>query len=253
MVIGCIDSNSLVAGKGIERLKKAGIKVTVGILEDECRTHHKRFFTVQEQKRPYIILKWAATVDGFIAPLKKENQAPVWISNKYSQQLVHKLRCQEQAILVGTNTVIADNPRLTVRSWTGNNPTRIVLDRALRVSEKAHVYDNNVATIFIIDEGCKKIKTSKNNQNIIFESIDYQKNIAAQICAILQKHDIQSLIIEGGTKTLQTFIDANLWDEAHVFTGDVLFKKGVKAPVFSAPVKTTMKIKNDLLNIYKND
>ncbi|MGK0422355.1 MAG: diaminohydroxyphosphoribosylaminopyrimidine deaminase, partial [Polaribacter sp.] len=133
VVIGCLDTNSLVAGKGVERLKNANIEVIVGVLEDECRIHHKRFFTVQEKKRPYIILKWAETKDGFVAPFSKNENKPVFISNTYSQQLVHKLRSKEHAILVGTNTVLADNPKLNVRSWFGKSPVRIVLDRTLRI------------------------------------------------------------------------------------------------------------------------
>ena len=131
VVIGAIDSNKLVAGRGIERLEQAGVKVITGILNKECREHHKRFFTFQEQKRPYIILKWAETQNGFIAPLEKKDKKPVWISNVYSQQLVHKWRSEEHAILVGTNTVIEDNPKLNVRSWSGENPVRFVLDKIL--------------------------------------------------------------------------------------------------------------------------
>ena len=259
VVIGTVDSNSLVAGKGIERLQNAGINVIVGVLEDECKKHHKRFFTVQDKKRPFIILKWAATKDGFVAPLSKDEKKPVWISNTYSQQLVHKLRAQEHAILVGTNTAIADNPKLNVRSWTGNNPTRIVLDKNLRIPKNANVYDGSAKTIFIIDKKNKEFKTLINSENIIFEHISFSPlgklkgAFAEQICAVLQKHSIQSVIIEGGTQTLQTFIDANLWDEAMVFTGDNSFEKGIKAPILSAKITTTENIKNDILKIYTND
>jgi diaminohydroxyphosphoribosylaminopyrimidine deaminase/5-amino-6-(5-phosphoribosylamino)uracil reductase len=250
VVIGCIDSNSLVAGKGIERLQKAGINVIVGVLAAECKKHHNRFFSVQDKKRPYIILKWAATKNGFTAPLEKEEQKPIWISNKYSQQLVHKLRAKEHAILVGTNTVMADNPKLNVRSWSGNNPIRIVLDRSLRIPENANIYDGSIKTI------CFTEKTKENKvprQDLIYENINFGKNIAEQICTVLQKHKIQSVIIEGGTKTLQTFIDANLWDEAKVFIGDHTFEKGIKAPVLSAKITSEEKIKNDILKIYTND
>ncbi|APZ47843.1 riboflavin biosynthesis protein RibD [Polaribacter reichenbachii] len=250
VVIGCKDTNDLVAGKGIERLKKAGINVIVGVLEDECRKHHKRFFTVQDKKRPYIILKWAETKDGFVAPLEKDTQAPVWISNKYSQQLVHKLRAKEQAILVGTNTVIADNPKLNVRSWSGNNPIRIVLDKNLRIPKSVHIFDASVKTIVLINKGIRK---QENKENLFFEEIDFSNNIAKQICDVLQKHKIQSVIIEGGTQTLQTFIDANLWDEALVFVGDNSFYTGIKAPILSAKITSERKIKNDILKIYTND
>lgn len=250
VIIGCIDSNSLVAGKGIERLQKAGIEVIVGVLEKECREHHKRFFTVQEKKRPYIILKWAQTKDGFIAPETKNIQKPVWISNQYSQQLVHKFRANEHAILVGTNTVLEDNPTLTVRNWYGNNPTRIVIDKDLKIPKNLSMYDESVKTIFITD-----FENSSNSPSemLIFEGIDFQNNVAKQICEILQKHQIQSVIIEGGTKTIQTFINENLWDEACIFESDTIFKKGIKAPIIAAKISSETRIKNDILKIYKND
>jgi len=276
VVIGCVDTNSLVAGKGIEHLKKAGCKVTVGVLEDACKEHHKRFFTVQNKKRPYIILKWAETKDGFISPnryyekgtnevistskkrlsqqlnLLRNDAKPVWISNTFSQQLVHKWRSEEHAILVGTNTVIADNPKLNVRSWTGNNPVRVVLDRSLRIPKDAAIFDGSVPTlVFVENRGEKKESRQK---NIIFEAIDFSKNVAKQIVAMLFKHEIQSVIIEGGTQTLQTFIDENLWDEARVFTGNVMFKSGVEAPILpQKKEKEIMYIQKDVLKTYKND
>ena len=245
-----MDSNTLVAGKGIKRLKNAGINVTVGVLEKECREHHKKFFTVQDKKRPYIILKWAETRDGFIAPLAKKDQRPVWISNQYSQQLVHKLRSKEHAILVGTNTVIFDNPKLNVRSWSGENPVRIVLDKNLRIEKNLSVFDESVKTIFITE---KKEPHFKSSLDLIFETIDYSKNIGVQICEILYKHQIQSVIIEGGLQTLQTFINENLWDEALVFTGETEFNEGIKAPVLNGIIKEMINIKTDVLKIYTND
>lgn len=250
VVIGTLDTNSMVAGKGVERLKNAGIEVIVGVLEEECKKHHKRFFTNQNKKRPYIILKWAESQDGFIAPNYKEKQQPVWISNQYSQQIVHKLRSKEHAILVGTNTVIADNPKLNVRSWTGNNPTRVVLDNHLRLPKSLHMFDNSVKTIFITD---KNTDANSKQENMVFEKIDFQNNVAKQIISILQKHKIQSLIVEGGAKTLQTFIDENFWDEAMVFVGDVELKEGVKGPEFDVQLAHQQKIKNDTLKVYIND
>lgn len=250
VVIGCVDTNSLVAGKGIERLKNAGVNVTVGVLEEECLEHHRRFFTVQNNKRPYIILKWAETQNGLIAPETKNEQKPVWISNKFSQQLVHKWRAEEHAILVGTNTVIADNPKLNVRSWSGNNPVRIVLDANLRIPENANILDGSVETILISDE---RQKTKGERENVAFETIDFSKNVAEQICEVLQKHQIQSVIIEGGAQTLQTFIDANLWDEARVFIGNSSFENGIKAPKFSGNLISEENILNDTLKTYRND
>ncbi|MBE7693236.1 bifunctional diaminohydroxyphosphoribosylaminopyrimidine deaminase/5-amino-6-(5-phosphoribosylamino)uracil reductase RibD [Tenacibaculum finnmarkense genomovar finnmarkense] len=252
VVIGCVDTNSLVAGKGIERLQNAGINVTVGVLEDECKKHHKRFFTVQNKKRPYIVLKWAETADGFIAPLKRDTQQPVWISNSYSQQLVHKIRSQEQAILVGTNTVIADNPSLDVRHWAGNNPVRIVLDKNLRIPSNLTVFDEKVKTLVLIDKATKINKVKE--QVEVLEKIDFSSRVAEQICEVLQKHQIQSVLIEGGAQTLQTFIDANLWDEAQVFVGGTSFENGVEAPSLSAE-KILLKKQNiasDVLKTFEN-
>jgi diaminohydroxyphosphoribosylaminopyrimidine deaminase/5-amino-6-(5-phosphoribosylamino)uracil reductase len=248
VVIGCLDSNSLVAGRGVERLKKSGINVTVGVLEKECLQHHKRFFTVQNKKRPYIILKWAETKSGFIAPLKKEEQKPVWISNVYSQQLVHKWRSEEQAILVGTNTVKHDNPSLTVRNWEGKNPIRIVLDKELKLSKDLSVFNNDAATIIITE-------TDKysNSQNIKHEQINFSSRVVEKICEVLYKNEIQSVIIEGGRKTLQSFIDANLWDEARIFIGDKEFENGVEAPIISGKYISESNIKNDVLKIVAND
>lgn len=236
VVIGCVDDNKKVSGKGIASLQRNGINVIVGVLENQCKAHHKRFFTFHNKKRPYIILKWAETVDGFVAPKSKNKQKPVWITNMYSRQLVHKWRAEEQAILVGTNTVLQDNPNLTVRDWTGQNPTRIVIDKSNKLPKSYSVFNNKAKTILI----------NKNNT-------DFTKNIALQICDTLFKHEINSVIIEGGAKTLQTFIDENIWDEARVFTGKTLFKEGVKAPRFFGELISEEKIANDILKTYKND
>ena len=248
VVIGCVDSNSLVAGKGIKRLKKSGCNVVVGVLEEKCRKHHRRFFTVQDESRPYVILKWAETKNGFIAPLTKGEAIPVWISNGYSQQLVHKWRAKEHAILVGTNTVIEDNPKLNVRSWKGKDPIRIVLDRELRIPKEYSVFNESVKTIVLT--GLEKRSSS---ENLIFEKIDFSENLATQVCVVLQKHQIQSVIIEGGLQTLQTFISAGIWDEARIFVGEIEFKGGVEAPVISGKLIEELKIKNDYLKIISND
>jgi len=249
VVIGCLDSNSLVAGKGVSHLENAGINVIVGVLDKECRKHHKRFFKVQENKRPYIILKWAETKDGFVAPISKNDIKPIFISNTYSQQLVHKLRSVEHAILVGTNTVLADNPKLNIRSWSGENPVRVVLDNTLRIPKNSNILDGSVKTIVITATRDKNIVSSK---NLIFEEIDFSKNIAKQVCEVLSKYHIQSLIVEGGTRTLQTFIDEKLWDEAIVFIGNTSFVKGVKSPIITKEFKEEL-IESDVLKRYTND
>ncbi len=227
IVIGTIDFNSEVHGKGIEHLQKNGCKVTLGILEDECRTLNKRFFTFHQKKRPYIILKWAETKDGFIFPDVEisNNKKPIWISNTYSLQQVHKWRTEEQSILVGTKTAITDNPKLNARNYFGSNPLRLVIDKDLKLNDDYSLLDGEVATIAFT-----QIKTASDKKNIRFIVVDFNKNIVDQICDYLYSIEIQSIIVEGGAMTLQSFIDENLWDEARVFTGDIFFKNGLKAP-----------------------
>lgn len=245
VVIGCVDDFEKVAGLGIKRLKAAGCNVVVGILEKKCRAHHKRFFTFHNKKRPYIILKWAETSDGFIAPISKDEQKPVWITNTYSRQLVHKWRAEEQAILVGTQTALADNPSLTTRDFTGKNPIRIVLDKTERLPDNLTIFNDAAQTIRITEKNI-----NKNSETIDWES---KTDIAKQISIILYNNNINSVIIEGGAQTLQTFIDENLWDEARVFTGQTTFKTGVKAPHISGQLVHEEYILTDLLKIYKND
>ena len=247
VVIGTVDSNIKVAGNGIKRLQEAGANVIVGILEKECYELNQRFFTFHEKKRPYIILKWAETQDGFIAPLQKEEQKPVWITNINSRQLVHKWRTEEQAILVGTQTVIDDNPKLNARDWEGNNPVRVVIDQNHRIPKTAHVFDNQIKTIVFSNK-----KSTLSLENTIFEVIDFQQNIVQQIVDKLYQHQIQSVIVEGGAQTLQTFIDANLWDEARVFIGNCTFEKGVKAPIMNTSPFKQEKIGTDELLIIRN-
>lgn len=248
VVVGTVDSNIKVAGNGIKKLIEAGAKVTVGILETECKELNKRFFTFHEKKRPYVILKWAESNNGFIAPLTKLEQKPVWITNKFSRQLVHKWRSEEQAILVGTNTVIDDNPKLDVRDWTGNNPIKIILDQNNRIPKDSYIFNNQVKTIIFSNSS-----TRINQENSIFEVIDFKKNLANQILNVLYKHHIQSVMIEGGLQTLQTFIDENLWDEARVFIGNNNFETGIKAPLLALKNIEKHIIENDILLISRNN
>lgn len=249
VIVGCIDPYDKVAGKGVEKLQKQGCHVEVGVLEDECIKINKRFFTFHTKNRPYIILKWAETKDEFIDKVRTDKplSKPIWISNQYSRQLVHKWRSEEQAILVGTNTAINDNPKLDVRSWVGKNPTRIVLDRNLRISKNYHLLDQTIKTI-VITENKNEVVSDK----LIYEQIDFFKNVPQQVCKILYKHTIQSVIIEGGSQTLQSFIDENLWDEARVFIADVNFTKGVKAPVIKGVEVSRQEIQSDILKILQN-
>jgi diaminohydroxyphosphoribosylaminopyrimidine deaminase/5-amino-6-(5-phosphoribosylamino)uracil reductase len=247
VVIGTIDPNSMVAGNGIKKLIEAGINVTIGILEEECNELNKRFFTFHQKKRPFIILKWAQSQDSFIAPLEKLERNPVWITNTFSRQLVHKWRTEEQAIMVGTQTVIDDNPKLNARDWQGNNPVRIVLDQNNRIPKGSAVFDNKVKTIVFNNS-----ETTIYKENTIFEVIDFKQNIAKQVVDSLYRHNIQSTIIEGGLQTIQTFIDANLWDEARVFTGKTILEKGIKAPYIQKRKSEKHTLNTDELLIMRN-
>ncbi|GAB4158512.1 MAG: bifunctional diaminohydroxyphosphoribosylaminopyrimidine deaminase/5-amino-6-(5-phosphoribosylamino)uracil reductase RibD [Winogradskyella sp.] len=236
VVIGCVDDNPEVAGKGIAKLREHGCHVIVGVLEKECKAHLKRFFTFHNKKRPYVILKWAQSQDGFIAPLHKNDRKPVWITNIYSRQLVHKWRAEEQSILVGTKTVVDDNPSLTVRDYEGQNPVRIVLDLNNKLNKNYLVFDSSAKTM--------KLTNKEPNIN---------KPLASQICHILHQNNINSVIVEGGAYTLQTFIDEDLWDEARLFIGKIQFKEGLKAPKFKGRLVAEQHIVDDCLKIYTND
>ena len=247
VVIGTVDPNEKVAGQGIQKLLIAGHNVTIGVLDDECLELNKRFFTFHQKKRPYIILKWAETADGFIAPLSKNEQKPVWITNQYSRQLVHKWRTEEQAILVGTQTVLDDNPSLNVRDWQGNHPVKIILDRQNRLPENLNVFNSTEKTIIL-----SQSKRSFKNENCNSEVINFSGDLAQEICDSLFKNSIQSVIIEGGARTLQTFIDSNLWDEARIFKGKPTFTEGTKAPCFSGKLVNKQSILEDELLIFGN-
>jgi diaminohydroxyphosphoribosylaminopyrimidine deaminase/5-amino-6-(5-phosphoribosylamino)uracil reductase len=235
VVIGCIDINEKVSGRGIEALKSAGCEVLVGINEQLCLDHHKRFFTFQNKKRPYIILKWAETKNGFIAPSKKNTKSPVWISSTESRQLVHQWRSEEHAILIGGNTVLEDNPSLTTRAVSGRNPVRIIIDTKDTLPKSAAVFNDEAKTIVL---------SSKH-----FNS---KKNIAYQICNRLYELNILSVIVEGGQKTLKYFIDENIWDEMRVFRGDIEFENGIKGPSHSIKYELKKRIANDELFLFKN-
>lgn len=232
VVIGTIDPHAKVAGNGIKKLMAAGIDVTMGVLESECYEANKRFFTFHNKKRPYVILKWAETLDGYIAPKERSKTAPVWITNTYSRQLVHKWRSEEQAILVGAQTVLADNPSLTTRDWYGASPIRVVLDERGNIPKEAAVFNKKAETIIIPSQD------------------------PIQIGHILYEKEIQSIIIEGGAKTLQRFINTNIWDEARVFTGKTAFGAGAEAPTISQKQQNntpvSQDIKGDILTTYKN-
>ena len=253
IVVGAIDPHEKVAGEGIRRLREAGRIVITGVLEKECREFNRRFFTFHEKKRPYVILKWAQSADGYIAPPKEMRQnedgtkKPYWITNIYSRQLVHKWRSEEMAILVGTQTVIDDNPQLDVREWKGHNPVRVVLDRNNRIGEDYAVKNLKIKSIFLTEAA-----DLPNLENLLYETISFDENRAHNIADVLYRHNLQSVIVEGGSKTLQMFIDAGLWDEARVFKGQATFNRGTPAPVLSSAPAKRQQLKNDELLIFRN-
>jgi diaminohydroxyphosphoribosylaminopyrimidine deaminase/5-amino-6-(5-phosphoribosylamino)uracil reductase len=224
-VVGCRDPFAQVDGKGIEKLKEAGTAVIVGVLEKECQWLNRRFFTRVQKHRPYIILKWAQTTDGFFAP---DDNSQHWITGIESRKLVHQWRSEEDAVLIGKNTAAIDNPQLNVRYGNGKWPKRVVIDRKLDLNPNLNIFDQSVET-FIFNE----VKTDIDGKNKYIALEDFERYVPQYILFQLYLQDIQSVIIEGGAHTLNSFIEAGLWDEARVFTGKEELKKGIKAPVIS--------------------
>jgi len=228
VVVGSSDPNPIVAGKGIAKLRAAGIQVTEHVLEEECDRLNIRFMTFHRKHRPYVVLKWAQTVDGFIDVARDRNTVgrPTWITGWYEQTLVHKWRSEEQAIMVGTNTAMADNPFLDVRRWRGRQPLRITLDKNLRLPTSLNLFDGSQPTLVFTE------KNLPDKENVIYSTVPFDEHLPQHILNELYRRKIISVFIEGGARLLQSFIDAKLWDEARIFTGTVAFGDGVKAPVF---------------------
>lgn len=239
VIIAATDSNPLVGGKGIEILKNAGIQVETGVLEKEARWQNRRFFTQIEKKRPYVILKWAQTQDGFVA---RENFDSKWISNSLSRQLVHKWRAEEDSILVGKNTAAHDNPRLDVRDWVGKNPIRVVLDSKLKLSSDLKLFDQSIPTLIF--------NTVKNESRENLTWIRLPEITPDTVLKELHSRKIQSLIVEGGSSVLHQFIQSNLWDEARIFTASSRFDRGISAPRLNQNPTETLSIGTDRLDIY---
>lgn len=244
VVIACVDSFAQVSGAGIEKLKKAGVDVTIGVLEQEARSLNKRFFTFHEQKRPYVILKWAQSADGYIDRLREEDELGVfWITQKETKQLTHQWRSEESAILIGKNTALNDNPRLTVREVDGKNPIRILLDSHLEVPSTNLLFSDDAPSIIF---NTKFSKIEGTNQWI--QLIDMNPKT---ILNTLFKLEIQSVIIEGGKAVLTSFIDANCWDEARILTGNKSINRGLKAPKLNQTLEVEYKYGEDTIQVFK--
>jgi len=237
VIIGTLDPHTEVSGKGIKQLEEAGIEVVLGVLENKCKDHHKRFLTFINKKRPYIILKWAETNNGFIAPKTKNEIKPVWISNRHSRQLVHKWRSEEQCLIVGRKTISEDNPKLTTRDWDGRDPIVVIISKDNNLNNNSNIFNSKAEKIIISNE-----------------LIDFKKPIGNQITNLLYNRNIISAIVEGGAQTLQTFINENLWDEIRKFKSPLNFKNGTKAPIVNIkPRNKTLIVQDKLLVIYNNN
>lgn len=244
VIIGIQDINKEVAGAGIKKLQDANVEVTTGVLENECRDLNKRFFTFHQKQRPYIILKWAQTVNGKIG---SKNSERILISNEYTNRLVHKWRSEEASILIGTRTAIQDNPSLTTRLWKGKNPVRIVIDTDLKLPPGLKIFSKQTNTIIL--------NFSKNSieDNIQFIQLE-NKNFLKEMLQVLYQLNIQSVLVEGGAKTLQPFIDIGLWDEARVIMNEeIIIENGIDAPALrNFKLKRQEKNFNDSISYFIN-
>ncbi|WP_149913540.1 bifunctional diaminohydroxyphosphoribosylaminopyrimidine deaminase/5-amino-6-(5-phosphoribosylamino)uracil reductase RibD [Sphingobacterium cavernae] len=243
IVIGCLDPFAKVNGLGVQKLTNAGIEVVLGVLEKECKFINRRFFTRISQHRPYVILKWAETQNGFFAPADAIQK---WISNAASKQLVHKWRSEEDAILVGTRTAIVDNPELTNRLWSGKSPKRVLIDKKLAVPTDSNLFLSTESDLIIFNS----IKTDWNGHLKYIELENFDLYLPQNILYQLYLMDVQSIIIEGGAKTIQQFVDAGLWDEARVFVGNSSWENGVQSPVLRSKATEKQLVGDNELNIY---
>ncbi len=247
VVVGCLDYSEKVNGKGIKFLRNRKVEVTTDIIKEECFWINRRFFENQIKNKPYIILKWAQTKDGFIDKIRTSNNKGInWITSAPTKKIVHKWRSEEDAILVGRKTVENDNPELTVREAKGTNPLRIVLDSELQLNANCNVFNNQAQTLVVNQ------KVSKIEKNVEYLKTT-KKTIIKELIEHLHQKKIGSIIVEGGMETLNYFIQHNLWNEARILIGNKEFKKGLKAPIIKKNPKTTTKLKEDTLITYYND
>ncbi len=244
VVISSYDPNPIVSGKGIARLRQAGVEVVTGVMKSEADYLNRRFITFHSCNRPYIILKWAQSADGYMA-LNEPKQ--FWLTNDDAKLLSHKWRTEESGILIGKNTVIVDNPELTARLWQGQNPTRIVIDKNLTIDSKKNVFNSLAKTVIFND-----IKNAT-EKNISFIKIDFKQNVLPQVLKNLYTLQVQSVIVEGGAVTLRYFVAENLWDEARVFYTPHLMYAGKAAPVMERPVHEEVSLGNNRLKIFLNN
>ena len=252
IVIGLKDPHKKVGGKGIAILRSAGCEVITGVLQGKCEEHHRRFLTFHTKKRPYIILKWAQSADGFMAPDPSKREAapgPYWISSPLSRQLVHKWRSEEAGLLVGTQTALKDNPGLDTRLWKGSNPVRILIDKRHRVPHHFKIFGPGANTMVF----CDKKNVPQDTGNIIYRKVSEDKPLVPQVLHALWQEDIQSVIVEGGARTLGYFINSGCWDEARIITGPLSLKQGLAAPTILNKPISIYTSGPDTVRILRND
>jgi diaminohydroxyphosphoribosylaminopyrimidine deaminase / 5-amino-6-(5-phosphoribosylamino)uracil reductase len=242
VVVGVMDANPLVGGKGVGKLRNAGIEVITGVIEKEAKDLNARFFTMIEKQRPYIILKWAQTADGFVA---RKNFDSKWISSEQSRMMVHQWRAEEDAILVGTNTAQYDNPQLNVRDWAGKSPIRLVIDKTLRLPQVLHLFDGSIPTIVY------NLQLNEERENLGLVKLPENQFLEA-LLSDLHQRKIQSLFVEGGSQLLNSFLELGLWDEARVFESETTFGEGIIAPKIKTAQTSQIQLKEDVLRIYSN-
>ena len=247
VVVSTLDPNPLVAGNGIRKLKEAGIEVVTGVLENEGRFLNRRFFTFMEKQRPYIILKWAETADGFMDIDRSANpNGKYWITNDILKILSHKWRTTEDAIMVGTNTVANDNPSLTARLWSGRSPLRITIDRTGRLPEDSHLFHGSTPTVVFTENS-----NLQSRENLTFVNVDF-KNLLPNVLDYLYQNKIQSVIVEGGKQLINSFLEQNLWDEARQLKGSIEFGSGLSAPQIALNPGRTEVFGDNTINYYYN-
>ncbi|MCF2516172.1 bifunctional diaminohydroxyphosphoribosylaminopyrimidine deaminase/5-amino-6-(5-phosphoribosylamino)uracil reductase RibD [Dyadobacter sp. CY351] len=245
------DPNPLVSGRGISRMLDAGIEVEIGVLASEGLALNKRFFTAMEQERPYVILKWAETADGFLGP---ETGGPLRISGTLSNMRVHQWRTEEDAILVGYKTALMDNPRLNVRNWEGRDPVRVVLDRHLQLPQTLNLFSKIQPTIVVnyLQESTLPDSPERysSSLNISYLKVNPGADEIGQMLTSLLARKIQSVFVEGGAAVINAFLQTGLWDEIRRCQGPAVIGNGVKAPVATGILTSSEKVENDLWTYY---
>lgn len=250
--IATLDPNPLVTGRGVKILQEAGIEVAIGVLEKEAQELNKEFFTYQQQNRPYVYLKWAQTKDNFIdkqrTPLHPATPTP--ISSPIQKQMVHKIRSETMAIMVGTNTAINDNPMLTNRLWSGKSPLRVTIDRHMRIPKHSHLLSDSHPTL--VYSSSDKLSGEEQQGNTLYIPVNPHIQMLEFILTDLRERKINSLLVEGGSQLLQSFINAGLWDEAFVEIANKYFTRGVPAPNIRATWSSVQNKDSSIILHYKN-